>query len=98
MSTPNKRRSFRRGVSSKTRARVVAQTQFDRQLMRVEELVQQFHDLIEQGQQSPAYREGMCAKLWAIRSREILEAFDSLSWAMKKAQMRAFPMDAENGT
>lgn len=76
------------------KGRVVAQTQFDRQLMRVEELVQQFHDLLVQAQHSPEDRESIESRLWAIRSREILEAFDSLSWAMKKAQMRAFPMDA----
>ena len=87
MSTPNRRRRARKG-------RVVAQTQFDRQLMRVEQLVQEFHDLIEQGQQSSADREAVAAKLWAIRSREFPEAVHSLEWALKKSQMRAFPLEA----
>ena len=79
------------------KARVVAQTQFDLQLIRVEEIVRQFHDLLIQAQHSPEDRESIESRLWAIRSRELLGAFDSLSWAMKKAQMRAFPLDAEGG-
>lgn len=76
------------------KARVVAQTQFDRQLIRVEEFVHQFHELLVQAQHSPEDRESIESRLWAIRSRELPEAVHSLEWAMKKAQMRAFPMDA----
>lgn len=87
MSTPNKRRKVRKG-------RVVKQTQFDRQLMRVEQLVQQFHELIEQQREPSEDRERMCAKLWAIRLRELPEAVRSLEWAMKREMMRAFPLEA----
>ena len=96
MSTPDKSRSVRRVVPKIAKARTVKQTQFDRKLIRVEQLVQQFHELIEQGQQSPEDREAIQAKLWGIRSRHFPEAIYSLEWAMKKAQMLAFPLE-ENG-
>ena len=87
MSTPNKRRNVRK-------ARVVAQTQFDRQLMRLESVVSEFSGWLDEVEQSPADRESIAAKLWAIRLNQFSQAVHSLEWAMKKAQMRAFPLDA----
>ena len=93
MST-NKRRGVRRVVPNIAKARVVKQTQFDRQLVRIEQLVQKFHELIEQPQQSPEDREAIQINLWNIRLRHLYEAVHSLEWAMKKAQMQAFPLGA----
>ena len=77
------------------KARVIRQTPFDRELRLVEQLVQQFHQLLEQleqGQRSPEDRVAIATRLWEIRLRELPEAMQSLTWSMKKAQIRAVPL------
>lgn len=78
------------------KARIVPQTQFDRQLMRLESVVSEFSDWLAEAERSPADRESIAAKLWAIRSQQFPQVVHSLEWAMKKAMMRAFPLE-ENG-
>lgn len=89
MSTNN-----RRNVRKVRKARVVPQTQFDRQLIRIEQLVQEFHDLIKQQREPSEFDDATYAKLCAIRLQHLPEAVQSLLWAMKKSQMRAFPLEA----
>lgn len=76
------------------KARVVKQTQFDKQLMRLESVVSEFSGWLAEAEQSQADRESIAAKLWAIRLNQFSQAVHSLEWAMKKAQMRAFPMES----
>ena len=76
------------------KARMVKQTQFDKQLMRLESVVSEFSGWLAEAEQSPADRESIAAKLWALRLNQFSQAVHSLEWAMKKAQMRAFPLDA----
>ena len=68
------------------KARAIRQTPFDQELIVVESLVSEFSDILDQ---PSADRE----RLWAIRLRELPEAVSSLQWAMKKAQMKALPLE-----
>ena len=68
------------------KARAVKQTPFDHELIVVESLVSEFSDLLDQPSAD-------CERLWAIRLRELPEAVRSLEWAMKKAQMKAVPLE-----
>lgn len=79
------------------RGRVVAQTEFDRQLIRLESVVSEFSGWLDEVARSPADRESIEARLWAIRLNQFPQVVHSLKSAMEKAMKRAFPMDAENG-
>jgi hypothetical protein len=68
------------------KARAVKQTRFDHWLIQLESLASEFSDLLDQ---PSADHE----RLWAIRLRELPEAVRSLEWAMKKAQMKALPLE-----
>lgn len=75
------------------KARAIRQTQFDRELIAVDLLVSEFSTLLEQLVESPAYRDDIATRLWAIRLRELPDAVQSLAWAMKQAQMKALPLE-----
>lgn len=77
------KREFRKG-------RIAIQTLFDQELIGVELLVMEFSDLLRQADLPSAD----CERLRAIRLRDLPDAVNALQLAMKKAQMRAFPMDA----
>jgi hypothetical protein len=68
------------------KGRAVKQTPFDQKLIAVESLVAEFSDLLNQPSAD-------CKRLWDIRLRELPDAVQSLAWAMKQAQMKAFPME-----
>ncbi len=71
------------------KARAVKQTRFDHWLIKLESLASEFSDLLDHVDEPSADRE----RLWAIRLRELPEAVRSLAWAMKKAQMKALPLE-----
>ena len=70
------------------KARAIRQTRFDHWLIAIESLAFEFSDILDQ---PSADRE----RLWAIRLRELPDAVRSLEWAMKKAQMKALPLEDE---